>query len=100
MEILFLIPFFVLLIIALSMMAQGWMVMNQHFGYQRNPSYNIHPEMKNVKKGEQLITIKVENQDYLDLQRRVQQLKMQELFEEPSSYEDEDDEDNYQEYLR
>ena len=35
----------------------------------------------------------MEDQDYLDLQKRVKELKMQELFEEPSSYEDDDDDD-------
>lgn len=36
----------------------------------------------------------MEDQDYLDLQKRVKELKMQELFEEPSSYEDDDDDDD------
>tara|TARA_B110000503_G_scaffold118544_1_gene179574 strand:+ start:327 stop:635 length:309 start_codon:yes stop_codon:yes gene_type:complete len=96
MEILFFIPFLILFGIAISMVIHGWVVMGQHFGYQKNPSHNIHPEMRNVKQGEQLLVVKVEDQDYLDLQKRVKELKMQELFEEPSSYEDDDDDDGGQ----
>lgn len=39
--------------------------------------------------------VKVEEQDYLELQKRVQELKMQELFEEPSTYEDENEDDYF-----
>lgn len=69
--------------------------MGQHLGYRRDPSYNLHPEMRNVRHGEKLLSVKVNDQDYLDLQKRVKELKMRELFEEPSSYEDEEDDDEY-----
>jgi hypothetical protein len=93
MEIVFLIPWFVLLLIAVSMMIQGWMVIHESHGYRENPRIKGHPEMKGVKKGDGLMTVnfdRLPEDDYNDLYDRINRLKMEELFEE--SYEDEDGE--------
>lgn len=94
MDIFILIPFIVLFAIGLSLVFHGWLVVNQFLGYQHNPSVNIHPEMKNVKRGEMLLVMNITDNDYENLQKKIQELKMRELFEEPSSYEDEEDPDN------
>ena len=94
-ELIFLIPWFVLLLIALSMLIQGWMVMHESYGYRENPKVKGHPEMKGVRKGDGLMTVnfnRLPDEDYNDLYNRIQKLKMEELFEEPSTYEDEEDE--------
>jgi hypothetical protein len=94
MEIFYFIPFIVLLLIAVSMVIQGWMVVHESHGYRENPKVKGHPEMKGVKKGDGLMTVnfnRLPDQDYNDLYSRIQKLKMEELFEEPSSYEDDDD---------
>ena len=93
-ELVFLVPWFVLLLIAISMVIQGWMVIHESHGYQENPKIKGHPEMKGVKKGDGLMSVnfnQMPDDDYHDLYNRIQKLKMEELFEEPSSYEDEDD---------
>jgi len=92
-ELIFLVPWFVLISIAISMFVQGWMVMNAHYGYSKSPKIK-HPEMNDVKAGDSLMSIKILSVDdlgdseYDDLYRRIEQQKLQELFEEPSSYED------------
>jgi len=92
-ELIFLVPWFVLMGIAISMFVQGWMLMNAHYGYSKNPKIK-HPEMNDVKAGDSLMSIKILSVDdlgdseYDDLYRRIEQQKLQELFEEPSSYED------------
>jgi len=92
-ELIFLVPWFVLMGIAISMFVQGWMVMNAHHGYSKSPKIK-HPEMNDVKAGDSLMSIKILSVDdlgdseYDDLYRRIEQQKLQELFEEPSSYED------------
>jgi hypothetical protein len=94
MEIFYFIPFGVLLVIAVSMVIQGWMVVHESHGYRENPKVKGHPEMRGVKKGDGLMTVnfnRLPDEDYEDLYSRIQKLKMEELFEEPSSYEDEDD---------
>ena len=94
MEIFYFIPFIILLLIAVSMVIQGWMVVHESHGYRENPKVKGHPEMKGVKKGDGLMTVnfnRLPDQDYNDLYSRIQKLKMEELFEEPSSYEDDDD---------
>ena len=88
--IIFLIPWFVLVGIALSMIVQGWMIMNAQHGYSKNPKIK-HPELNDVKPGDPLLVIKFTDQDIEQLQRRILQQKMDELFEEPSTYEDDDD---------
>jgi len=94
MEIFYFIPFIILLLIAVSMVIQGWMVVHESHGYRENPKVKGHPEMKGVKKGDGLMTVnfnRLPDEDYEDLYSRIQKLKMEELFEEPSSYEDDDD---------
>ena len=57
MEVLYFIPFIVLFAIAMSMVIQGWMIMNESHGYQENPKIKGHPEMKGVKKGDGLMVV-------------------------------------------
>jgi hypothetical protein len=93
MEIFYFIPFIVLLLIAVSMVIQGWMVVHESHGYRENPKVKGHPEMKGVKKGDGLMVVnfdKIPDDDYNELYNRIQKLKMEELFEEPSKYEDEE----------
>jgi len=87
----FLVPWFVLVGIALSMIAQGWMIMNAHHGYSKSPKVK-HPELNDVRPGDPLLVIRFTDEDLEQLQRRVLQQKIDELFEEPSTYEDEEDE--------
>jgi hypothetical protein len=90
-ELIFLVPWFILLIIALSMFVQGWMIMNAHQGYSKSPKVK-HPELNDVKAGDPLLVIRFTDEDIEELQQRVLKQKMEELFEEPSTYEDEEDE--------
>jgi len=90
-ELIFLVPWFVLLVISLSMVAQGWMIMSAHYGYSKNPKVK-HPELNDVKPGDPLLVMKFTDEDLNELHQRVLQQKMEELFEEPSTYEDEEDE--------
>jgi hypothetical protein len=93
MEVFYFIPFIILFIIAITMVTQGWMIMYEKNGYQENPKIKGHPEMKGVKKGDGLMTVRFDemlDKDYNELYDRIQKLKMEELFEEPSSYEDDD----------
>lgn len=95
MEIIFLIPWFILFIIAITMFIQGWMIFHESHGYRENPKVKGHPEMKGIKKGDGLMTVnfdEIPEDDYNDLYDRINRLKMKELFEEPSTYEDEDNE--------
>jgi hypothetical protein len=50
-----------------------------------------HPEMNDVKAGDPLLVLRITEEDLEELQKRVLQQKIDELFEEPSTYEDEDD---------
>ena len=86
----FLVPWVVLVGIAISMIAQGWMIMNAHHGYSKSPKVK-HPELNDVKPGDPLLVVRFTDEDIEQLQRRVLQQKMEELFEEPSTYEDDDD---------
>lgn len=93
MEIFYFIPFIILLLIAVSMVIQGWMIVHESHGYRENPKVKGHPEMKGVKKGDGLMTVnfnRFPDEDYNELYNRIQKLKMEELFEEPSKYEDEE----------
>jgi hypothetical protein len=90
-ELIFLIPWFILVGIGVSMFIQGWMIMNAYHGYSKSPKVK-HPEMNNVKAGDSLLVVRFTDEDLQELQRRVLQQKIDELFEEPSTYEDEDDE--------
>ena len=91
-ELIFLVPWFVLMGIAISMVAQGWMIMNAHRGYSKSPKVK-HPELNDVKPGDPLLVVRFAEEDFEQLQRRVTEQKMMELFEEPSTYEDDDDDD-------
>jgi hypothetical protein len=91
-ELIFLVPWFVLLIISISMFVQGWMIMNAHYGYSKSPKVK-HPELNNVKAGDPLLVIRFTEEDLAKLQERVLKQKMEELFEEPSTYEDEDEDE-------
>jgi hypothetical protein len=93
MEIFYFIPFIILLLIAVSMVIQGWMVVHESHGYRENPKVKGHPEMKGVKKGDGLMVVnfdKIPDDDYNELYNRIQKLKIEELFDEPSTYEDEE----------
>jgi 1-acyl-sn-glycerol-3-phosphate acyltransferase len=90
-ELIFLVPWFVLLIISVTMFVQGWMIMNAHYGYSKNPKVK-HPELNNVRAGDPLLVFKFSDEDLQELQKRVLEQKMNELFEEPSTYEDDEDE--------
>jgi 1-acyl-sn-glycerol-3-phosphate acyltransferase len=91
-ELIFLVPWFVLFIISISMFVQGWVIVNAHYGYSKNPKVK-HPELNDVKVGDSLLVVRFTEEDIKGLQERVLQQKMNELFEEPSTYEDEDDND-------
>ena len=90
-ELIFLVPWFVLVAIAISMFVQGWMIMNANHGYSKSPKVK-HPELNDVKAGDPLLVIRFTDEDLQELQQRVLQQKIDELFEEPSSYEDEENE--------
>lgn len=93
MEIFYFIPFIILLLIAVSMVIQGWMVVHESHGYRENPKVKGHPEMRGVKKGDGLMVVnfdKMPDDDYNELYNRIQKLKIEELFDEPSTYEDEE----------
>ena len=91
-ELIFLVPWFVLLVISISMFVQGWMIMNAHSGYSKSPKVK-HPELNNVRAGDSLLVVKFSEEDLKQLQQRVLQQKMEELFEEPSTYEDDEEDD-------
>jgi len=93
MEIFYFIPFIILLLIAVSMVIQGWMVVHESHGYRENPKVKGHPEMKGVKKGDGLMVVnfdKMPDDDYNELYNRIQKLKIEELFDEPSTRENEE----------
>ncbi|MFZ9740354.1 MAG: hypothetical protein ACO3CQ_00490 [Candidatus Nanopelagicaceae bacterium] len=86
-------PFLVLLLIILSMFIHGVIIMRELHGYRQNPKVKNHPEMKGVKKGDLLMVVRFTDEDYSELSERIQKQKLDELFEEPSTYEDELDDD-------
>ena len=90
-ELIYLVPWFVLLVISISMFVQGWMILNAHHGYSKSLKVK-HPELNNVKAGDPLLVVRFSDEDLEKLQERIQKQKMEELFEEPSTYEDEEDE--------
>ena len=92
-ELIFLVPWLVLVAITLTMIVQGWMIMNAYYGYSKSPKVK-HPELNNVKAGDSLLVVRFTNEDLAKLQQRVTEQKMQELFEEPSKYEDEEPDDD------
>jgi len=66
------------------------MIMNAHYGYSKSPKVK-HPELNDVKAGDPLLVVKFTEEDLQELQKRVLEQKMEELFEEPSTYEDEEE---------
>ena len=92
-ELIFLVPWLVLVAITLTMIVQGWMIMNAYYGYSKSPKVK-HPELNNVKAGDSLLVVRFTDEDLAKLQQRVTEQKMQELFEEPSKYEDEETDDD------
>jgi hypothetical protein len=99
MELLYFVPFLILVFIAISMMVQGWMIVHESGGYRENPKFKWHPEMKGVRKGDKLMTVTFQDSEddstfiYSELYEKIQRQKMKELFEEPSTYEDDVEED-------
>ncbi len=89
-QFLYLILWVVMVVFAISMIAQGWMINNAQRGYSKSPKVK-HPELNDVKAGDSLLVVKFSDEDMQELQRQVLQQKIDELFDEPSSYEDEDD---------
>jgi hypothetical protein len=79
------------MIITLSILVRGIMIMNAYCGYSKNPKVK-HPELNDVKAGDPLLVVRFTEEDLQELHQRVIQQKMNELFEEPSTYEDEEDE--------
>ena len=86
-ELIFLVPWFVLVVIALTMFVQGWMIMNARHGYSKSPKVK-HPELNDVKPGDPLLVLRFTEEDLQELQQKILQQKMNELFEKPSTYED------------
>ena len=86
-ELIFLVPWFILVVIALSMFVQGWMIMNARHGYSKSPKVK-HPELNDVKPGDPLLVLRFTEEDLQELQQKILQQKMNELFEKPSTYED------------
>ena len=80
--------------IILTLSIQGWMVMAERYGYYKDsniPPSNGHPEMSDYKAGDKLLVAKFDDYSYNQLSKKAFQKKMEELFSEPSSYEDEND---------
>jgi len=80
--------------IILLLVVQGWMVMTERYGYYKShdiPPSNGHPEMNDYKLGDKLLVAKFDDYSYNQLSKKAFQNKMEELFSEPSSYEDEND---------
>ena len=71
--------------------------MYEKCGYQENPKVKGHPEMKGIKKGDGLMVVRFDDLDntsddkYDELYKRIHKQKMEELFHEPSTFEDEND---------
>ena len=88
-SIIYLVPWFVLLCVAVSMIVQGWFIMHDKHGYRQDPKIppKEHPEMMDYK-GEKLLVLKFKDK-YDILQERAKKMKMDQLFDEPSTYEDE-----------
>jgi len=81
----------VILLTIISISIQGWLVMHQDFGYRKDPQIpptNNHPEMEDYKMGDQLLVLKFKD-EYDRLLERAEKMKIDQLFDEPSTYEDE-----------
>jgi hypothetical protein len=81
-----------------SLAIQGWMIMTERYGYYKSseiPPSNGHPEMNDYRPGDKLLVAKFDDYGYNKLSHAAFQKKMEELFSEPSSYEDDDDDKMY-----
>jgi hypothetical protein len=88
----------VVIVIILSLAIQGWMVMSERYGYYKNselPPSNNHPEMNGYRPGEKLLVAKFDDYKFDQLAEKALRKKMEELFHEPSSFEDDDDDSLY-----
>ena len=96
-DIIFSATWIVLLVYAIRMMSQGWNVESPKYNVQkRTVTKPIHPEMSDVKSGDELMVVNFgeeEPQDPLhtSLQNRIQELS-DEIGDE-DDYDDEDDDD-------
>jgi len=75
-----------------GLLVQWHFIEECYLGYSRNPKVK-HPELNHVNAGDSLMSVQLRDEDMNELQKKVLQLKMRELFEEPSRYEDEDEEE-------
>tara|TARA_A100001388_G_C28432010_1_gene340065 strand:+ start:197 stop:541 length:345 start_codon:yes stop_codon:yes gene_type:complete len=100
----FLITWIVLALIALSLIGHGLLVVAESHGYRKNPKVKSHPEMEEVQGTGVLLGVtftgpkpelpELEDEDpYKLLHERIRE-KRESLWDEPSPYEDEDDDDN------
>lgn len=109
----FLITWIVLALIALSLIGHGLLVVAESHGYRKNPKVKSHPEMEEVQGNGVLLGVtftgpkpelpELEDEDpykyiweddsYKLLHERIRE-KRESLWDEPSTYEDEDDDDN------
>lgn len=69
--IIYIVTFITLLVLAFGMMAQGFTAMNT------KPKRKVHPEMKDVKPGDELMGISFENSDEMndELNKRIKELQ-------------------------
>ena len=99
-DLLFTLSWFILLVWAIRTMARGWGLMTQPIErndisgvYTKTVTKPVHPEMAEVKPGEQLmgVTFKQDPQDplYKSMQDRIETLR-----EEEGTYEIEEDDDD------
>lgn len=109
----FLITWIVLALIALSLIGHGLLIVAESHGYRKNPKVKSHPEMEEVQGTGVLLGITFtgpkpelpeledgdpykyiwEDDSYKLLHERIRE-KRESLWDEPSTYEDEDDDDN------
>ena len=96
--IIYLLPWIVFVLIGISLMIQGYLITNERCGYSCKPGYKRHPEIDELRGDTgRLMTLKFDRTteaNYHELAERIQKVKMEELFDEPSTYEDEPDEDD------
>jgi len=101
---LFLTIWVVLVGCAFSLIIQGWMISSEKGGYTNRPDRKRHPEIDELEGDTGVLMVaKIsgprpelpsddeEDESYKLLRDRINRQKMEELFDEPSSYEDEDD---------
>ena len=82
-----------MVVFAFSIMAQGWMISSGRNGYSKRPTIK-HPEMNEVSSGEPLLVVnfdKMPDDEYNELNQRIQKLKLDELVDDDEDDDDEDD---------